>query len=272
MNKRERVPFLLLYFIVVVTFPIQKKEEKKTKSSYWSIPKLASCRADIVKILFPGSRESSPHRFSSSSLGGTFLFIFLSDPWNGSRVLDLPWGLPAVTAHFLLETDLRLNAYSKLFEFKIIIALVLWSQYYRKLPIYFFFSESSVSHIIQFFPRHNFRAVYFIACSPLYLILLFSLMLATSSLSESRWKEHIFNLIFAKVLSHYVCNWEASLGLQHTMSFKMTSLTFWWEEATGKWLFQLFLSPKWHNSILFYFSLLMCQLYIMVLIVLWFFH
>lgn len=142
MSKREMLPLLLLHFRVVeITFPIQQKEEKKTKSNHWSIPKLTSYGVGIKKILFLGSGVSSPNRHWSSSLGGTCLFIFLSDPWlsppeffvlglpchlwNGSWVLDPSLGLPAQVAHFLPENDLGLTAYSKLFWFKVIAALAI---------------------------------------------------------------------------------------------------------------------------------------------------
>lgn len=82
MNKRERSPLLPVHFrSVVVTFPIQRKEDKKTKSNHWLIANLASCRAPIAKMIFPESQGSSPNRFRSSSLGRTSLFIFLSEPW-----------------------------------------------------------------------------------------------------------------------------------------------------------------------------------------------
>lgn len=133
MNKKEMLPLLLINVRVIeVMFPIQKKEEKKTKSNHWLILKLASYRVGIVETFFPGSRVSSPNRFWSSSLGEPFLFIFFSDTWLGppefflvhcplyhvwrrSWVLDPPWGLPAFIAHCLPETDLMLTAYSKLF-------------------------------------------------------------------------------------------------------------------------------------------------------------
>lgn len=60
----------------MVTVLIQKKDKKKTKSNDWLIANLASPRAPIVKMFFPGREGSFP--IDSDFLFGRDFLIYFS--------------------------------------------------------------------------------------------------------------------------------------------------------------------------------------------------
>lgn len=220
-------PLLLLHFTVgmtAVTFLFQRKEEKKTK---WS---LAHSKAGLLQggcweVSLSREWGKFPNRCWSSSLGRTFLFIFLNDPWlcparffavycarhiwNGSWVLFTPGVLPG-------DRDIHspLPAWGGLKACRVFKAFLIQDCNYfsktilsvlEKASDLFSFRKLHVSRpYSSFLDTISKLFIYFIASSPLHLFLFFSLMVATMRLSKSRWEDHNLNLIFAKDLSHGV--------------------------------------------------------------------
>lgn len=116
--------------------------------------------------------------------------------------------------------------------------------------------------------------VYFIASSLLYLILLFSSMVTNSVWGYLKISGRTTPFIWFLPKVWATCVTEKCHWVFNTQCVLKWHFLFFgdWKQLANDFSNSLYVPNCWNNCILFYFSLLMCQLYIMVLIVLWFFH